>query len=297
MHMNLHHLAIFNAIAETGSISAAAQRLHISQPALSREIKDFEARLGVTLFDRMPRGMRMTHAGEVLQEYAARLFDISRTAQSAMQEIADARMGHLSIGASNTNGTYVLPQRLAVFRRGNPDVRITMFVGNTEQISQGVADMRFTLGFIEGPLHVGGLVAEPFQQDDLVPVVAPNHELLQKKQAMATDIDGQPLLMREHGSGTRELITGMLEANGIRQGSVMEFGNTEALKQAVMYGGGIAWLPRISIARELGEGTLAALPIEHLMIQRQLSVIRRANAHLNPTSEAFLQALRASLDA
>lgn len=296
MHMNLHHLAIFNAIAEAGSISAAAQRLHISQPALSREIKDFEARLGVALFERLPRGMRMTHAGEVLREYAARLFDISRTAQAAMQEIADARMGHLSIGASNTNGTYVLPQRLATFRRNNPDVRITMFVGNTEQISQGVADMRFTLGFIEGPLHIGGLVAEQFQQDDLVPVVAPNHALLQKRQAVATDIDGQPLLMREHGSGTRELITDMLKANGIRQGSVMEFGNTEALKQAVMYGGGIAWLPRISIGRELSEGALAVLPIAHLMIQRPLSVIRRANAHLNPTSEAFLQALRASLE-
>lgn len=294
--MNLHHLAIFNAVAETGSISAAAQRLHISQPALSREIKDFEARLGVTLFERIPRGMRMTHAGEVLQEYAARLFDISRTAQSAMREIADARMGHLSIGASNTNGTYVLPRRLATFRRDNPDVRISMFIGNTEQISQGVADLRFTLGFIEGPLHVGGLVAEPFGQDDLVPVAAPDHELLQTKHAAASAIEGLPLLMREHGSGTRELIAEMLEAQGIRQGSVMEFGNTEALKQAVMYGGGIAWLPRISIVRELREGTLAALPIEPLMIRRQLSVIRRANAHLNPTSEAFLQALRASLD-
>ncbi len=295
MHMNLHHLAIFNAVAETGSISAAAQQLHISQPALSREIKEFEDRLGVVLFERRPRGMRMTHAGEVLHEYAARLFDISRTAQAAMQEIADARKGHLSIGASNTNGTYVLPRRLATFRRANPDVRITMFVGNTEQISQGVADMRFTLGFIEGPLHVGGLVAEQFQTDDLVPVVAADHELLRKKRVTTADIDNQPLLMREHGSGTRELITEMLDANGIRQGSVMEFGNTEALKQAVMHGGGIAWLPRISIARELDEGTLVALPLNNLMVQRPLSVIRRANAPLSPTSDAFLQALRDSL--
>ncbi|WP_019936814.1 LysR family transcriptional regulator [Bordetella sp. FB-8] len=293
--MNLHHLAIFNAVAETGSISAAAQQLHISQPALSREIKEFEDRLGVVLFERRPRGMRMTHAGEVLHEYAARLFDISRTAQAAMQEIADARKGHLSIGASNTNGTYVLPRRLATFRRANPDVRITMFVGNTEQISQGVADMRFTLGFIEGPLHVGGLVAEQFQTDDLVPVVAADHELLRKKRVTTADIDNQPLLMREHGSGTRELITEMLDANGIRQGSVMEFGNTEALKQAVMHGGGIAWLPRISIARELDEGTLVALPLNNLMVQRPLSVIRRANAPLSPTSDAFLQALRDSL--
>ena len=297
MHMNLHHLAIFDAIAETGSISAAAQKLHISQPALSREIRDFESRLGVALFERLPRGMRMTHAGEVLHEYAVRLFDISRSAQAAMREIADARMGHLSIGASNTNGTYVLPQRLAIFRRANPDVRITMFIGNTEQISQGVADMRFTLGFIEGPLHVDGLVAEPFQQDDLVPVVAASHELLGRKRLAAADLSGQPLLMREPGSGTRELITETLDAHRVRQGSMMEFGNTEALKQAAMHGGGIAWLPRISIVNELNEGTLKMLPIESLLIQRTLSIIRRVNANLSPTSEAFLKTLRASLQA
>jgi LysR family transcriptional regulator, low CO2-responsive transcriptional regulator len=293
MHMNIHHLAIFNAIAETGSISAAAQRMHISQPALSREIKDFEERLGVKLFDRLPRGMRMTHAGEVLHEYALRLFEIAHIAEASMKEMADARMGSLSIGASNTNGTYVLPQRLAVFRRTNPGVRITMFIGNTEQISQGVADMRFTLGFIEGPLHVAGLIAEKFEKDELLPVVAADHGLSKKRRLLATDINGQPLLMREKGSGTRELIAETLDANDVKQGSVMEFGNTEALKQAAMHGGGIAWLPRISIAKELDEGRLQLLPIKRLMIQRPLSVIRRANAHLGPAGEAFLKTLHA----
>jgi len=289
--MNLHHLAVFNAIAETGSISAAAQRLYISQPALSRELKDFEARLGVTLFERLPRGMRMTHAGEVLREYASRLFDISRTAEAAMREIADARMGHLSIGASNTIGTYVLPRRLASFRRSNPGVRITMFVGNTEQVSQGVADMRYTLGFIEGPLHVGGLVSERFQTDELVPVVAPDDALLKRKRLLPKDVSCLPLLMREKGSGTRELIAEMLDSNDVQQGNVMEFGNTEALKQAAMHGGGIAWLPRISIVQELKEGTLAVLPIKRLAVLRPLSVIQRANAHIGPTSDAFLKVL------
>lgn len=295
MHMNLHHLAVFNAIAETGSISAAAERLYISQPALSRELKDFEARLGVTLFERMPRGMRMTHAGEVLHDYAIRLFEISRTAEAVMREIADARMGLLSIGASNTIGTYVLPRWLAVFRRTHPGARITMFVGNTEQVSQGVVDMRFTLGFIEGPLHVSGLVAEPFQKDELVPVVAADDELLKRKRLSVTDISGRPLLMREMGSGTRELIAETLDAHKVEQGNVMEFGNTEALKQAAMHGGGIAWLPRISVAQELREKTLCVLPIKSLTIGRPLSIIRRANANLEPTSEAFLQTLRARL--
>lgn len=293
--MNLHHLAVFNAIAETGSISAAAQRLYISQPALSRELKDFEIRLGVSLFERLPRGMRMTHAGEVLREYATRLFDISRTAEATMREIADARLGFLSIGASNTAGTYVLPQRLAMFRRANPDVRVTMFVGNTEQVSQGVADMRFTLGFIEGPVHVGGLVAEQFQQDELVPVVAAADELLKKKRLTAADISGLPLLMREKGSGTRELIAETLDANEVQQGNIMEFGNTEALKRAAMHGGGIAWLPRISITDELNDGRLHLLPIKRLMVQRPLSIIRRASAHAGPAGDAFLKSLRAKL--
>lgn len=292
MHMNLHHLAVFHAIAETGSISAASQRLYISQPALSRELKDFEARLGVTLFERMPRGMRLTHAGEVLRDYANRLFDISRMAESAMREIADARQGLLSIGASNTVGTYLLPRMLAVFRRANPGVRIAMYVGNTAQVSQGVADMRFTLGFIEGPLHVSGLVAEPFQKDELVPVVSAQHELLQKKRLVLEDISGQPLLMREKGSGTRELIAELLEQNGIQQGSVMEFGNTEALKQATLHGGGIAWLPLISVTQELREGSLQILPIKRLRVLRPLSIIRRTGAHVGPTSEAFLKTLK-----
>lgn len=290
--MNHHHLAVFSAIAETGSISAAAQRLHISQPALSRELKDFEARMGVTLFERMPRGMRTTHAGEVLREYATRLFDISRTAEAAMREISDARTGLLSIGASNTIGTYVLPKRLAVFRRLNPGVRITVFVGNTQQVSQGVADMRFALGFIEGPLHVDRLVAEKFQDDELVPVVAAGDALARKKRLATTDINGLPLLMREKGSGTRELIAGMLDANGVQQGNVMEFGNTEALKQAAMHGGGIAWLPRLSVQDELDEGTLHMLAVKRLVIQRPLSVIKRTNAYVGPVSAAFLDVLR-----
>lgn len=289
--MNLHHLAIFHAIAETGSISAAAQHMHISQPAISRELKDFEARLGVVLFERLPRGMRLTYAGEVLRDYAQRLFEISRTAEAAIREIASARMGLLSIAASNTIGTYVLPKPLAIFRRANPGVRITMFVGNTEQVSQGVADLRFNLGFIEGPLHVNGLVAKQFRKDELVPVVAEGDELLARKRLSATDISDHPLLMRERGSGTRELIEDTLAAHEVKLGNVMEFGNTEALKQAALHGGGIAWLPRISVGKELDEGALRVLPIPKFTIQRPLSVIRRANAHIGPTGEAFLKTL------
>ena len=167
-----------------------------------------------------------------------------------------------------------------------------MFLGNTEQVSQGVADMRFALGFIEGPVHVIGLRVERFGEDEIVPVVSPDHPLTRKKRPSAADFSGQPLLMREPGSGTRELTETTLSQQGIRPGRVVEFGNAEAIKQAAIHGGGIAFLPRISMPRELAAGELVTLPIRELTIRRSLSVIRRATGYIAPIATAFLTLLR-----
>lgn len=290
--MNLHHLAIFHAIAETGSISAAALRVHVSQPALSRELKVFEARLGVVLFERQSRGMRLTEPGKVLHTYSTRLFAVADSAQAAMRDFADARAGQLSIGASNTIGTYLLPRYIARFRTAFPQVGISLFVGNTEQVAQGVADLRFAVGFVEGPIRVEGVQVKPFSRDELIPVVGADHPLAGRKRATPADINELPLLMREPGSGTRELIAELLQQVGVHTGSIVEFGNTEALKQAAIHGGGIAWLSTISVTRELHEHTLVRLPIKALALQRPLSIIRREGAWQAPAMEAFLEMVR-----
>ena len=295
--MNLHHLAIFTAVAATGSLTASARKLHVSQPALSRELKAFENRLGVTLFERHAKGMRLTQAGEVLNRYAVRLFELERTAEAAMREIAGAMRGRLTLGASNTIGTYVLPPVLAAYRRQRPRVQISLFVGNTEQVSQGVDDMLFMLGFIEGPLHVQGLRTTVFQHDEIVAVAAPDHPLLKRKALKPSDLSGEPLLMRERGSGTRELIAAALQRQDIEQGETMEFGNTEALKRAAVYGGGIAWLPRICIRNELRDGQLRELALRELAITRPLMMVQRENAPMEPAAEAFLRLLQQSADA
>ena len=293
--MNLHHLSVFLAIAETGSLTASASRLHISQPALSRELRVFESRLGVALFERHPKGMRLTQAGEILRRYAERLFELERAAETAMRDVAGALRGRLSIGASNTIGTYVLPSVLAAFRRERPGVEVALFVGNTEQVSQGVGDMRFMLGFIEGPLHVKGLHAMTFQRDEIVPAACPEHALFRKRQLTGADVSGEPLLMRERGSGTRELVADTLRRHGIQEGSAMEFGSAEALKRAAVHGGGIAWLPRISMESELREGSLRELPLKQLRIVRPFMVLRREGVPMEPATEAFLQLLQQSV--
>jgi len=290
--MNLHHLAIFHAIAETGSISAAAIRVRVSQPALSRELKNFEGRLGVVLFERLPRGMRLTEPGKVLHAYSARLFAVADSAQAAMRDFADARAGQLSMGASNTIGTYVLPRFVAQFRTLFPQVGISLFVGNTGQVAQGVADLRFTVGFVEGPVRVEGVIAEEFSRDELIPVVGAQHPLAGRRRANPADINGLPLLMREPGSGTRELIGELLQQLDVRTGNIVEFGNTEALKQAAIHGGGIAWLPSISVVRDLQDGSLVRLPVRALGLQRPLSILRREGAYQVPAVEAFLQRVR-----
>lgn len=292
MHMNIHHLSIFSTVAATGSLTASARKLHISQPALSRELKVFEERLGVTLFERHSRGMRLTQAGEVLSQYAKRLFELERAAEGAMREIAGGQQGRLALGASNTIGTYVLPRVLAAFRQARPEVHVTLFVGNTEQVSQGVDDLRFMLGFIEGPLHFKGLRAVVFQEDEIVPVAFPGHPLFGKRRLTIGDLLGQPLLVRESGSGTREVIWERLRRWKFEQNPTMEFGNTEALKRAAVHGGGIAWLPRICMLSELREGALRELPLRDLRIVRPLMVLSREGAPVQPVAEAFLQLLR-----
>jgi DNA-binding transcriptional LysR family regulator len=295
--MNLHHLAIFATVAATGSLTASARKLHVSQPALSRELKAFEQRLGVTLFERHAKGMRLTQAGEVLNRYAVRLFELERTAEAAMQEIAGALRGRLTLGASNTIGTYVLPPLLATFRRQRPRVEISLFVGNTEQVSQGVDDMRFMLGFIEGPLHLQGLRSTVFQHDEIMPVAAPDHPLFARKALKPEDLSGEPLLMREHGSGTRELIAAALQRQNITPGETMEFGNTEALKRAAVHGGGIAWLPRICMLNELADGSLRTLPVRELTITRPLMMVERESAQMEPAAAAFVHLLQQPNDA
>lgn len=247
--------------------------------------------MNVTLFERLPRGMRLTHAGNVLARYADQLFELARAAEFAMNEIACARTGHLSLAASNTIGSYVLPRMLSMFCSSNPDVKISLFVGNTALVSQGIADQRYSLGFIEGPIEVNGLTSTRFAIDELIPVVAAGHRLADLLDVDPSDLDNVPLLMREIGSATRQLIMDILHELNIAKGPVLEFGNTEAVKQAAIHGGGVAWLPSVSISNELNSGTLVQLASDQLIIRRPFSVIRRFGSIDSPADEAFIRML------
>ncbi|TAM11412.1 MAG: LysR family transcriptional regulator [Nevskiaceae bacterium] len=289
MAMNLHHLAVFHAVAELGSVSAAARVMHISQPAVSRELKALEDRLSVRLFERRPRGMRLTEAGALLEDFATRIFTLERGAESAVRDFLGVRTGSLEIGASHTLGTYLLPRWIAVFARRYPDIHVALDVENTAAVARGVREYRYAFGFIEGPAPEDGLEVVTLAEDEVVPVVAGSDALAQRPPETAQALADVPVLLREEGSGTRLVLERNFHKRGLQLRCVGQINSAEALLRAVEAGAGVAWLSRVGVAEQLASGRLVQLPAHGLHVRRQLRLVRLRERYLSPAADAFVK--------
>lgn len=294
--MNLRHLAVFHAVAKTGSVNAAAPLLRTSQPAVSRELQTLEGRLGMPLFDRLPRGMRLTEAGQVLLSYAERIFGIEQAAERAMRELADLESGQLAIGASNTIGTYLLPGFIARYHRRYPRIRLSLEIGNTEEVVKGIHDARFTLAFVEGSVHDETLEVREIRRDRIVAVAAPVHPLVAIGPVSLQALAETPALLREHGSGTREVFDRAAESAGIAVHARLELGHTEAVMRAVMAGAGLGCLSRFVVEDAVRRGELAVLPAPFLELRRPLHAVLHKARFLGPALRATLQACGLKLE-
>jgi DNA-binding transcriptional LysR family regulator len=287
--VNLRHLSVFHGVAKAGSVNAAARLLHTSQPAVSRELRTLEERLGAPLFDRLPRGMRLTEAGQVLLSYAERIFGLEEAAERALRELADVESGELALGASNTLGTYLLPPLVAAFHSRYPKVRLSLEVGNTQEIVKGVLDARFTLGFVEGRVREDTLEANEFQRDRIVAVVAPAHPLAKARGLSLRALADSPSILREPGSGTREIVERAFASHSVTLRCGLQISNSEALKRAAMGGGGVGWISELCVVEELRSGRLIVLKMPRLTLERPLYSLRLRGRHLKRSALAFLQ--------
>jgi DNA-binding transcriptional LysR family regulator len=287
--MNLRHLLVFHGIAKAGSVNAAARLLHTSQPAVSRELRTLEERLGVLLFDRLPRGMRLTEGGQVLLDYAERIFGLEAAAERALRELANLDGGQLAIGASNTVGTYLLPALVALFHTRYPKVSVTLEIGNTQEIVKGVLESRFVLGFVEGGIREDAIEAREFRRDRIVAVVAPQHSLAKARTPSVRVLAESPSIMREPGSGTREIVERAFARHRVALHCGLQINSSEALKRAAMEGGGVGWISELCVVEELRSGRLVALQTPRLSLERPLYTLRLRGRYLNRSALAFLQ--------
>lgn len=294
---NRNHLALFRAVAEAGGFSRAAEVVHVSQPAISMQVAELEETLGTALFDRLPRGVRLTDAGAVLLGYAQRVATLEAEAERAMRELRGLERGRLTLGASTTIGSYLLPTILGEFRRRYPAVELALTIDNTEGIRQRLLDRTLDLGLTEGaPPADAELSVRAFHQDELIVIAPPDHPLASRATgkkgplpATAQRLCSEPFILREPGSGTREIVERGLAAAGAAVTNVaLTLSSTEAIKRAVAAGLGLAVVSRLCVALELAGGTLVEVPTCGLRLRRPLHELTLRDRRPSASAQAFL---------
>jgi LysR family transcriptional regulator, transcriptional activator of the cysJI operon len=269
-------LVVFRSVAEHLSFRKAAEELYLTQPAVSLQVKALEDDLAVKLFDRTGSHVQLTAAGEVLQRHARIVRAQLMEAESEIAAAVGDRGGHLALGASTTIAQYVLPRLLGDFRRLHPRVSLRVMSGNTEQIVRALEKGSIGLGLIEGPPRSRAVKAQPFLLDDLVLIVPVSRDWSEAQCIPSCEIGRMPLVMREHGSGSRHVVETALEKHGLRRGAlqvVMNLDSTEAIKSAVEAGLGAGFVSRCALAMDARLGkSFRIVDIEGLSIQRELLI-------------------------
>jgi DNA-binding transcriptional LysR family regulator len=292
--MNLNHLGAFDAVAREGSVTRAGARLRITQPAVSRQLKLLEEAVGARLVDRLPKGVRLTSAGELLAGYARRLFALADEGERAVAELQGLKRGSLTVGASTTIGIYFLPTLLARFTRRFPLIDLHMEVSNTQVIQQYLMDRRVDVAVTEGFVHWPELEARVFLVDELVPIVPVGHRLASARHVSLREFCTEPLLMREKGSGTRDIIEAALARKRVEVRPMMDLGSTEAIKRSVEAGVGVAIVSALTVEQELHDRRLVSFRLADCRLRRSLHVVQARDRSVSKAAGAFLQLVDAA---
>lgn len=288
--LELHELNVFVQAAEAMSFTGAAERLHISQPAVSMQIHNLERRLNTTLFDRSGRSIRMTESGDALLPLAREILNYGTHIEDAMASLHGELTGQLQIGCSTSGGRYILPHLIARFRRLHPKVRVTVGICTPSGAVDQVCDGRSQLGILSSEAGCRDVEYRPFFADRVVLIVPRNHPWAGKEPVKPEMLIGQDIILREELAGTRRVMqTGLLEYD-IRIDDlnvVMELGSAEAIVTGVDAGIGIAFISRIVARRCIGAGHVVEVPVEGLDLRRQLHMIRHSRRAQSRAQAAF----------
>jgi DNA-binding transcriptional LysR family regulator len=280
-------LKVFRTVAEHLNFRKAAERLFLTQPAITLQIQALEDDLGIRLFDRAGNRVSLTPQGTLLLVYARKIAALVSQAEQQLGAEDGKVSGELALGVSTTIAQYVLPRLLGAFLAEHPRVQFSLHSGNTSEIVQLLLENKLSIGLIEGPARDRGIRTEPFMQDELVLIMPPAFEAAQMSRAQLL---ASNLLMREQGSGSRRVVEIALENAGLRVKAfknVMYLDSTEAIKSAVEVGLGIGFVSRWAISKELELGALKVADVAGLKVERHFSLISRTGPEPQGAPGAF----------
>jgi len=287
MALNLHLLRIFTVVAEHGNFSRAAQAARISQPAVSKAIAELEKQIGVPLLERGARGVRLTEVGTVLQEQARAIFAAEQVAEDEIQSHRGLLSGTLRIGASLTIANYFLPPFVAQFHQKHPHLQLHLTNNNTETIARLLLDYKLDVALVEGPIHHERIAVRKWRDDELAIVAASNHPLSSRKRLKAANLSGADWVVRERGSGTREVVEAALRERGLHWHHTLEMNSTEAIKGTVASSFVLAFVSLHSAEHQIALDKLRVLKLSDLSVTRPLNYLTLKNRPLSLAARAF----------
>ncbi len=278
MSATIRQLEIFNAVVEFGQVTKAAQKLFLTQSAVSLALTEMENQLGGPLFDRTGRSLELNDRGRYLLPVSHEILDKLEDLNSLMNEKEGQFAGSLNLVASSTIGNYVLPYLITAFRSLHPDVHFNMLVYNTQTAEKMIVDRAVDLGFVEGEINNEQVVVKEWFQDELVLICRPEKDTKSKKKCdVKVDLKKYKWVMREAGSGTAQIFKNKLGKHVTDLNVVMELGHTEAIKKAVEAGAGIGCLSKLTVCRAINRGRLQQIHLLGVDTKRQLYVIQHRN--------------------
>ena len=292
MNISIRHLKIFLLVCELGNMTAAARQLHIAQPSVSQVIKEIEDYYNTKLFERIGRKIFLTKSGDKLKDYAIHIISLYDKMESDM--IGGALGGLLRLGATVTVGSCVLPDLVEKFCRQHEEIRIEAVIDNTQEIEEMLLLDRIDIALVEGNVRSADLVSRKFMNDELILVCAANHHLAVNDSVSITELEHEDFIVREAGSGTRELFESVFAAKNVSWKQLWVSNNSEAIKKAVIRGLGVTIISAKSVREEIASGLLKKMAITEVSFQREFKTVYHRSKYLDAAMQLFLEFLEGS---
>ena len=295
MHINLNQLRAFYLAAREKSITRAAEALHVTQPAVTMQIKAFENQLDVKLFRKYGKELLLTDVGQVLYSYAKRMFKIVDEMEYVLKSYGDLTQGSLTIGTTRSFARHLMPGLLSRFQESFPKVKVFLKVGSSQEIADSIAAFKYDMGIIGRLPHLNKLKVVPYTKEEFCVVVSPNHRLATKSMISIFELKNEPIIIRESGSGSRHAILSLLASHDVKPSVLVEAGSVEFIKEYIIKERGISFLYKPEIELEAKMGLLKPLDINEGPIWVQTDIVFGRRAKLSPPAEAFLRIIKPDL--
>lgn len=289
--MNLNQLRVFYEAARSGSFTGAAKNLFVTQPAVTAQIRTFEEQCRLKLFKKKGRSLFLTDEGNTLYEYARKIFEYEKEVEGVIEEMRELKRGILRLGTTKAYARYIMPFLISGFRKAYPHIKVHLDEGSSLDMARSLLSLKNEVAVIAWVEDDPDLTYLPLSQEELLLILPVHHPLAGKKNVTPEELAGEPLIMKELGSGTRKQVNALFSKRRITPNVLMETGNTEFIKQLVQRGEGLSFLVLDSVAAEIRDKKLATVPLRGERPLLDVSIAYLKGQHLSHPARAFVDIL------